>query len=170
MKRLARPIAISTLALAIAAGAAGLGAQELSQNELSQNELSQKERAQQELSQKDKGSRDGRFSMSPTADGFVRLDTRTGFVSLCTASKEGLQCRTGADERAALDAEIERLTKENSDLRAKLAAATDQAPSARLRNALPSDEEVNRAIGWMETFMRRMMRLMREEPPQGERL
>ena len=81
-----------------------------------------------------------------------------------------MQCRTSADERAALDAEIDRLTKDNSDLRRKLAAATDQAPSARLRNALPTDEEVNRAMGWMESFMRRMMWLMREENPQGERL
>ena len=103
--------------------------------------------------------RDGRYSLQPTADGFVRLDTRTG-----------VQCRTSADERAALDAEIDRLTKDNSDLRRKLAAATDQAPSARLRNALPTDEEVNRAMGWMESFMRRMMRLMREENPPGERL
>ena len=81
-----------------------------------------------------------------------------------------MQCRAGADERAALDAEIERLAKDNSDLRAKLAAATGQAPSARLRNALPTDEEVNRAIGWMESFMRRMMRVMRDETPPGERL
>jgi hypothetical protein len=81
-----------------------------------------------------------------------------------------VQCRAGADERAALDAEIERLAKDNVDLRAKLAAATGQSPSARLRNALPSDEEVNRAIGWMETFMRRMMRAVRDETPPGERL
>ena len=114
--------------------------------------------------------RDGRYSLQPTADGFVRLDTRTGTLSHCRASSEGVQCRTSADERAALDAEIDRLTKDNSDLRRKLAAATDQAPSARLRNALPTDEEVNRAMGWMESFMRRMMRLMREENPPGERL
>lgn len=152
MKRLANPFAILTLALAVQfAGAHNLQAQE---------------RATEPVPK----AVDGRFSMQPTAEGFVRLDTRTGVVSHCTASKEGVQCRAGADERAALDAEIERLTKDNSDLRAKLAAATDQAPSARLRNALPSDEEVNRAIGWMETFMRRMMRMMRDENPPGERL
>ena len=114
--------------------------------------------------------RDGRYSLQPTADGFVRLDTRTGTLSHCRASSEGVQCRTSPDERAALDAEIDRLTKDNADLRRKLATATDQAPSARLRNALPTDEEVNRAMGWMESFMRRMMRLMREENPPGERL
>ena len=155
MKRLANSFAIFTLALAfftlalaLQTGAARLHAQESVQEP----------------------PRDGRFSMQPTADGFVRLDTRTGVVSHCTALKEGVQCRAGADERAALDAEIERLAKDNSDLRAKLAAATGQAPSARLRNALPTDEEVNRAIGWMESFMRRMMRVMRDETPPGERL
>lgn len=156
MKRPGKLIAIFTLALALQTGAASLQAQERVQ-----------ERKQEPAQE---APRDGRFSMHPSGEGFVRLDTRTGVVSHCSASKEGVQCRTGADERAALDAEIERLTKDNADLRAKLAAATDQAPSARLRNALPSDEEVNRAIGWMESFMRRMMRLMREETPPGERL
>ncbi|HEY8580231.1 MAG TPA: hypothetical protein VIL72_10125 [Beijerinckiaceae bacterium] len=116
------------------------------------------------------GARDGRFSMTPAGDGFLRLDTRTGAVSHCRTNGNGLQCRAGADERAALDAEIERLGKENAELKRKLAQATDQAPGARLRNALPTDDEVNRAMGWMEQFMRRMMRVMREEAPKDERL
>jgi len=82
----------------------------------------------------------------------------------------GLQCRAGADERAALEAEVDRLSKENAELRGKLAALGDQSPGGRLRNALPSQEEMDRAMGWMESFMRRMMRLMREETPPGDRL
>jgi hypothetical protein len=113
---------------------------------------------------------DGRFSMTPAGEGFLRLDTRTGAVSHCLVTPAGAQCRAGADERAALEAEIDRLTKDNADLRGKLAAAGDQTPGGRLRNALPSQEEMDRAMGWMESFMRRMMRLMREEPPPGERL
>lgn len=109
-------------------------------------------------------TQNGRFSMSPTADGFLRLDTRSGAVSHCRMVDGNVQCRSGADERAALDAEIERLSKDNAELRRKLAAATDQAPTARLRNALPTDEEVNKAVGFMEQFMRRMMRVMRDEP------
>jgi hypothetical protein len=115
-------------------------------------------------------ARDGRYAMTPAGDGFVRLDTRTGALSHCRLADGALQCRAGADERAALQAEIDRLAGENADLRAKLAAAGAASPGARLREALPSQEEMDRAMGWMESFMRRMMRLMREEPPPGERL
>ena len=89
---------------------------------------------------------DGRFSMTPAGEGFLRLDTRTGAVSHCLVTPAGAQCRAGADERAALEAEIDRLTKDNADLRGKLAAAGDQTPGGRPRNALPSQEEMDRAI------------------------
>ncbi len=115
------------------------------------------------------GPRDGRYTMTPMADGFLRLDTRTGDVSVCKSSNNGVQCRAAADDRAALDSEIDRLTKENADLRRKLAAMTEPGPTARLRNALPSDEEVNKALGWMEQFMRRMIRIMRDDAPAGDR-
>lgn len=105
--------------------------------------------------------RDGRYSMTPTAEGFLRLDTRTGAVSLCRATPSGAECRAGADERDALQAEIDRLSKENEDLRRKMASA---APGDRLRNALPTDEEMNKALGWMEQLMRRMMRVFRDDP------
>lgn len=105
--------------------------------------------------------RDGRYSMTPTAEGFLRLDTRTGAVSLCRATPSGPECRAGADERDALQAEIDRLSKENEELRRKMASS---APGDRLRNALPTDEEMNKALGWMEQLMRRMMRAFRDDP------
>jgi hypothetical protein len=115
--------------------------------------------------QTDVDQQNGRYTMTPSPDGFLRLDTRTGAVSLCTSAAGAVQCRSSADERGALDQEITRLSNENADLRKKLAAATDQAPSAPLRNALPTDAEVNGALDQMEKFMRRMMRIMREEAP-----
>ncbi len=108
--------------------------------------------------------RDGRYSMTPAPDGgFLRLDTRTGAVSHCRTGENGVQCRAGADERAALQAEIDRLAKENEDLRRKFAQT---GPGDRLRNALPSDEEVNKALSWMEQLMRRIMRVLRDDPTQ----
>lgn len=122
------------------------------------------------VAQQADAEQNGRYTMTPAPDGFLRLDTRTGAVSLCTSSAGTVQCRAGADERGALDQEITRLSNENAELRKKLAAATDQAPSARLRNALPTDAEVNGALDQMEKFMRRMMRIMREEAPvKGDR-
>lgn len=108
--------------------------------------------------------RDGRFSMTPSGDGFLRLDTRTGAVSICRPSQAGVECRAGADERAALQAEIDRLSKENEDLRRKMATGRDGSTGDRLRNALPSDEDFNKVLTWMEQFMRRMMRVLRDDP------
>ena len=70
------------------------------------------------------GGENGRFSMTPVANGFLRLDTRTGQTSLCTVNAGEAQCRAGADERAALDAEIDRLSKENAALKAAAPAAS----------------------------------------------
>ncbi len=62
----------------------------------------------------------GRYTMSPVPDGFVRLDTKTGAVSICR-SKGGWVCRVVPDERTALDVEIGRLQADNKKLQDELA-------------------------------------------------
>ena len=57
-------------------------------------------------------SDNGRFTMTPASNGFLRLDTRTGSVSLCTVVNGAAECRMAADDRAALLDEIDRLRKE----------------------------------------------------------
>jgi hypothetical protein len=99
----------------------------------------------------------GRFSLQPAEGGFLRLDKDTGAVSFCSVKDGASVCRLGADERASLEAEIERLRAENARL--KTAAA---APKA-----LPSEEEFEKALSFTERFMRRIMRLFKEEAPTG---
>ena len=67
-------------------------------------------------------SENGRYALSPVADGVIRLDTRTGDVSTCSNTGTGWACYAVPDERAALDAEIGRLQAENEKLKAQLAA------------------------------------------------
>jgi hypothetical protein len=100
----------------------------------------------------------GRFVMTPVAEGFLRLDTRGGQVSLCTLSGGQAQCRAGADERAALEAEIDRLGKENAALKAQA------SKSAQDSKAAPDDEErrFDRALDRAERFLRRMMQIFRD--------
>lgn len=62
----------------------------------------------------------GRFTLSPVAEGYLRLDTRTGAVSTCS-NKGGWACRLVPDERAALDTEIGRLQADNKKLKDALA-------------------------------------------------
>jgi len=106
-------------------------------------------------------SANGRFAMTPVADGFLRLDTRTGQTSLCTVSSGQVQCRAGADERAALQAEIDRLAKENAGLKVA-------APSTPQTAQDEEDRRFDRALDRAERFMRRMLQLFREsgdKPP-----
>ncbi len=110
------------------------------------------------------------FTMSPTEGGYLRMNKETGAVSFC-AVKEGVAtCRVGAEERVALEAEIDRLRKDNAVLGAQLKAAGGSAAGRPPPRATPSDEEFERALSFTERFLRRIMRLFREEAPPGDRL
>jgi hypothetical protein len=117
----------------------------------------------------------GRFTLMPYEDGLLRLDSRTGGISLCAIESGSVQCRAGADERAALEAEIERLARDNADLRAKIAnaPATEAPPPASpaptpapRTEAIPDDPALDKALDFADRFMRRMMRIMRDEQPE----
>jgi hypothetical protein len=97
-------------------------------------------------------SENSRYSMTPTADGFLRLDTRTGAVSLCKVENGAARCQAAVEERAALQDEIERLARQNDALKSKPPAA-----------GLPSRQDFDRALDFAEHFMRRMMKIMRDQ-------
>jgi hypothetical protein len=86
----------------------------------------------------------GRYTLSPAADGLIRLDTRTGAVSNCSNSGAGWACLAVPDERAALDAEIGRLQAENDRLKAQL-DARDQADASQTDKALPKSDSLKKA-------------------------
>jgi septal ring factor EnvC (AmiA/AmiB activator) len=66
-------------------------------------------------------SENGRYTFSPTADGVLRLDTRNGSLASCHNRIAGWSCYAVPDERAALDAEIGNLQRENTQLKDTLA-------------------------------------------------
>ena len=117
----------------------------------------------------------GRFSFREVPDGMLRLDTRTGQVSLCSRVSEWA-CRTLADDRAALESEIGRLIDENAALRKQLEARTTPpaaapgaanppgapAPQAEPKRGdrdlnLPSDKDVDRMMAFLEKMWRRLL-------------
>jgi hypothetical protein len=132
-------------------------------------------------------SENGRYTLSPVADGVIRLDTRTGTVSTCNNSGTGWACYAVPDERAALDAEIGRLQADNEKLKAELVARepavggkTDEAlpksdsltktepkatePKAadskrKIEIPLPSDQEMDRVVSFLERAWRRLVEL-----------
>ena len=59
----------------------------------------------------------GRYALSPTGDGVLRLDTRTGAISTCNNSGAGWACYAVPDERAAMGQAGRRRVVEERDQR-----------------------------------------------------
>lgn len=98
----------------------------------------------------------GRYTMKDIEDGFLRLDTQTGHVSYCRKKSESWVCETAADDRSALDDEIARLDEKNQQLRRRIAELEKQPGAARKNELnLPSDEDMDQIVGFMERLMRR---------------
>jgi septal ring factor EnvC (AmiA/AmiB activator) len=100
----------------------------------------------------------GRYALSPVADGVLRLDTRTGAVSTCSNSGAGWACYTVPDERAALDVEIGRLQADNEKSKTELEsskaeleklkaelAAREPAFTGKIDEALPKTDSLKKA-------------------------
>ena len=124
----------------------------------------------------------GRFALSTTPDGVLRLDTRTGAVSTCNISGTGWACYAVPDERTAFDQEIGRLQAENEKLRAQLA---DREPTVtgkidepmpktdslkkpepkvaegerKIEIPLPSDRDMDRMMSFIEQAWRRLVEM-----------
>ena len=75
------------------------------------------------------GADDSRFSFHRVLDSFVRLDGRTGQVSVCGRETSGWACRAVPDERAALEEAIGRLQGDNAALKKDLLARGLPLPS-----------------------------------------
>jgi hypothetical protein len=124
----------------------------------------------------------GRYALSPVADGAIRLDTRTGAVSTCTNTGNGWACYVMPDERAAMDAEIGRLQDDNEKLKAQLAAREpvvtgkidEPLPKGnslkegepkvfdgerKIEIPLPSDQDMNRVMSFLEQAWRRLVEM-----------
>ncbi len=64
----------------------------------------------------------GRYMFSKVAEGFVRLDTQTGEVSLCGRRTVGWACQAVPEDRAVFENEIARLRRENAALKKDILA------------------------------------------------
>src|SRR5215510_2589864 len=143
---------------------------------------------------------DGRYVYRPAENGMLRLDTRTGQVSLCARQEAGWSCNAMPDERAAYEQEITRLQDENAAMRKALAERRDrtaeiirppapipepkaEAPkteepkgtepkreepkadeqknneqkSVELKLRLPTQDEIDRMVAYVEKVWRRML-------------
>ena len=122
-------------------------------------------------------SENGRYSFSTVADSMLRLDTRTGQVSLCAKQTAGWSCNTVPDERQALENEIARLQRENGALKKDMLARNLPLPSdvtglpqtaqqreLQLKVPLPSDAEIDRVMSAFEKMWRRLVDMVQKSP------
>lgn len=120
-------------------------------------------------------TRPGRYTMHKTEDGFVRLDTETGAISMCRKNGNGWSCsdldeRTDgppnrnepndlAAENRELKAEIKRL-EELLELRGN--NRQDSEPKKSFK--LPTEREVDQALDYFERMLKKFQdRLKRLE-------
>ncbi len=108
----------------------------------------------------------GRFVMEPTENGYVRMDTRTGDISVCRQEADQMVCTLAADERAAFQDTLDELEGRIAVLERRLNASRDHAMDPDL---LPDREEFDRGLDRMEEFMRRFMGII-EDFDQPDRL
>ena len=113
----------------------------------------------------------GRYALAPVEGGIAKLDTRTGAVSECHRAGEAMNCVLIPDERQKLQDEIDRLTRENSQLKAQLGSNNPPSGGDTVKPSpsLPSDAELERALSLMDRFLRRFKDIIREQD-DGTRL
>jgi hypothetical protein len=81
---------------------------------------------------------DNRFSFFHADGGYLRLDGRTGQVSLCTRRQAGWLCQAAPEERAALEAEIARLQAQNAVLKQEVLAHDLPLPGGAAGDSAPA--------------------------------
>lgn len=112
---------------------------------------------------------DARYSFHRAEGGYLRLDGRTGQVSICNRRPTGWVCQTVPDERAALEAEIARLQVDNAALKKELLAHNLELPRGvaprrpttdKPRRLLPSDDDLDQVMGFIENVWRRLVEMI----------
>jgi len=101
-----------------------------------------------------------RFQLQKTDNGYVRMDTQSGAISICQQDESELVCRSArdaepienADDTAALNTRIR-------DLEARVTKLETQNLA---KPAVPSEQEFDQGLDRMESVFRRFMGIVRE--------
>jgi chaperonin cofactor prefoldin len=107
----------------------------------------------------------GRYTMSPTEDGVVRLDTMTGAMALCTRTANHWACEDMSDSQQLLMREIEKLQAKNKSLQDQVDQLEEtlglgenqaDAPKPGTQFALPNEADVDKAFDYLESMLKKL--------------
>ena len=116
-------------------------------------------------------AQEARYRLEKSGSGYVRMDTATGEMSVCEERAGELVCRLATDggsggDLGRLEDRIRALDERIDRLETLL---------ARQENSLPTEEEFEKTMGYMERFFRSFIGIVKEfeedeakEPVQPE--
>ena len=108
----------------------------------------------------------GRYSMTTVEGSVWRLDGATGAMSVCGRKLDHWACESVTDDALALKEEVDRLTRENQELRDKLAKAEEkEAETAPGKGPAPRSPYAgfpDHALDEMTDFVNAMIRRLQE--------
>ena len=111
----------------------------------------------------------GRYRLEQTETGYVRLDTKTGAISVCTEQSQGqMVCKMATEDREAYENDLADLQDRVKVLEDRL-AAIDQKGSGNTASGLPSEQEFEQSMSYMERFMRRFMDIAKSFESEPEK-
>ena len=96
-----------------------------------------------------------RYRTVPTDGGFLEIENQTGAVRECTRGATGYQCKPASPE--ALQPALDRLARENAELRERLARRVKRPPQDRrarllLRRCPPMKRSTEHLASWRSYF------------------
>lgn len=120
----------------------------------------------------------GRYTMTPTDGGVLKLDTVTGATSFCTRSSGDWDCKPTRDGEQALRREIEGLQGQIVVLKEQLIKMEDVAgigdpgksdrmkPQAKMD--LPTEKDVDQAFDYFERMVKKLRERMNKIEAEGK--
>lgn len=126
------------------------------------------------------GEPPARYTMSPAeGGGVVRLDTRTGAMTLCRPAASEWNCRAISGDNLAERQELDRLRAENQALQAEVrrleelvlppernGTAKPPGDTSKPGLKLPTEEDVDQALSYLERMWRRFQERMKDFEPK----
>ncbi|WP_309083445.1 hypothetical protein [Chelativorans sp.] len=108
------------------------------------------------------GQNEERYRLERTENGYVRMDTQTGAMTLCQERSGELVCRTATDEPTA-NAAGEAGGSDIQALHERLTALEERVKALEGSNGtnLPLEQEFEQSLNLMERFFRRFVDIVR---------